>query len=106
MSTANPDPGAEIAELVDRHLEVLAGEVHKDCDCHWSLSERWSYGCHAGWVIEHDGYCYRALKDGEDGPFPTRVEAEVVLREHLLAAIVEAEGRFCGGAGRGEGDEK
>ena len=46
-----------------------------------------------GWVVEHDGYCYDGLEDGEDGPFPTREGAEVVLIEHLLAAIAEVEAR-------------
>lgn len=44
-------------------------------------------------MVEHDGYCYDGLKGGEDGPFPTRVEAEVILIEHLLAAIAEVEDR-------------
>jgi len=91
MSAAATDRSAEIAGLIDRHYKALAGDVHKDRDCHWWISERYSYGRHAGWVIEHDGYCYDALEYGEDGPFPTRVEAEVMLIEHLLAAIVQAE---------------
>jgi hypothetical protein len=93
VSAAATDRGAEIAELIDRHYNALAGGIRKDSDCHWWISERWTYGRHAGWVIEHDGYCYDGLEHGEDGPFPTRVEAEVVLIEHLLAAIAEVEAR-------------
>jgi hypothetical protein len=33
------------------------------------------------------------LEDGEDGPLPTREEAEVVLIEHCLAAIAQVEAR-------------
>lgn len=87
------DRGREIGGLIDRHYKALAGDVRKDRDCHWPISERWSYGCHAGWVVEHDGYCYDGLGDGEDGPLPTPEEAEVVLIEHLLAAIAAVEAR-------------
>jgi hypothetical protein len=93
VSAVATDRGAEIAELIDRHYKVLAGGVRKDRDGHWSISERYSYGRHAGWVVEHDGYCYDGLENGEDGPFPTREEAEVVLIEHLLAAIAAIEAR-------------
>jgi len=93
MSAAATDRGAEIAELVGRHYKSVASDCHKERDCHWYISERYSYGRHAGWVVEHDGYCYDGLEDGEDGPFPTREEAEVVLIEHLLAAIADIEGR-------------
>lgn len=93
MSAATTERAAEIAELIARHQKSLAGDLYKDCDCHWAISERFSYGSHAGWVVEHDGCCYEGLEYGEDGPFPTRVEAEVVLIEHLLAAIAETETR-------------
>lgn len=93
MSALATDRRAEIAALIDRHYNALAGGLRKDNDCHWWISERWAYGRHAGWVIEHDGYCYDGLENGEDGPFPTREEAEVVLIEHLLAAIAQVEAR-------------
>ena len=93
MSTTATDRAAEIAELIDRHYNALAGCIRKDNDCHWWISERWTYGRHAGWVVEHDGTCYDGLDDGEDGPLPTREEAEVVLIEHLLAAIAAIEAR-------------
>jgi hypothetical protein len=92
VSPVATDRGAEVAELIDRHYKSGAG-VRKDRDAHWSISERYSYGRHAGWVIEHDGYCYDGLEGGEDGPFPTREEAEVMLIEHLLAAIARVEAR-------------
>ena len=93
MSAAATDRGAEIADLIARHYKALAGDMRKDGDGHWSISERFSYGRHAGWVVEHDGYCYRGLEDGEEGPLPTREEAEVALIEHLQAAIAAIEAR-------------
>jgi hypothetical protein len=64
----------------------------KDCDGHWSISERWPYGEHVGWFVEHDGYCYDGL-EGEDGPHPSREAAESCMAEHLRAAIAEARER-------------
>ncbi len=93
MSAATAGREAEIAELIKRHFKAVASDCHKDRDCHWYISESWSYGEHAGWRVQHDGYCYDGLEDGEDGPFPTWEEAEVVLIEHLLAAIDDIEGR-------------
>ena len=93
MSAGDSERGAQIAALVARHFEAVGSDCHKDGDCHWYITERWSYGEHAGWVVEHAGRCYDGLEDGEDGPFPTREEAEVVLIEHLLAAITQVEDR-------------
>lgn len=86
MSAVDSERGAQIAALVERHYALLAGDVRKDCDCHWAISERFSYGRPGGWFVEHDGYCY-GLDEGEDGPFPSRAEAEAELVDHLLAAI-------------------
>ncbi len=93
MSAATTDRGAEIAELIARHFEAVGSDCHKDGDCHWYIAECWSYGEHAGWMVEHAGYCYRGLEDGEDGPFPTREEAEAVLIEYLRAAIAATQAR-------------
>ncbi|HET7445382.1 MAG TPA: hypothetical protein VFJ57_12050 [Solirubrobacterales bacterium] len=93
MSAAVTDRDSEIAELITRHFEAVGSDCHKDCDCHWYITERWSYGEHTGWVVEHGGRCYDGLEHGEDGPFPTREEAEVVLIDHLLAAIAQIEAR-------------
>ena len=79
---------------VAEHYAALAGDVHKDRDCHWQIVERWSYGKHLGWFVEHDGYCYESLEAGygEDGPHPTREAAAACMAEHLRAAIAEARG--------------
>lgn len=93
MRAAATDRGAEIAQLTARHFEAVGSDCHKDRDCHWYITERWSYGEHAGWMVEHAGRCYDELEGREDGPFPTRKEAEVALIEHLLAAIAAIQAR-------------
>jgi hypothetical protein len=87
---------AELRRLVAEYYMALAGDVRKDRDGHSSISERWSYGRHVGWVLEHDGYCYGALEEdyGEDGPHPTRAAAASCMAEHLRAAIAEARERW------------
>ncbi len=94
--TAEPHGDGELTELVAEHYAALAGDVRKDCDGHWWISERWTYGRHVGWVVEHDGYCYDGLEDGygEDGPHPTREAAVSCMAEHLRAAIAEARERW------------
>ena len=84
-----------LASLVAEHYAALAGDVRKDCDGHWGISERWSYGERVGWFVEHDGHCYDGLDIdyGEDGPHPTREAAVSCMAEHLRAAIAEAQGR-------------
>jgi hypothetical protein len=84
-----------LAALVAKHYAAPAGDVRKDCDGHWRISERWSYGERVGWFVEHDGHCYDGLDIdyGEDGPHPSREAAERCMAEHLRAAIAEARGR-------------
>lgn len=84
-----------LTALAAEHYAALASDVRKDCDAHWRISERWSYGEHAGWFVEHDGYCYDGLDldYGEDGPHPSRKAAERCMAEHLRAAIAEARER-------------
>lgn len=84
-----------LTALVAEYYEALAGEVRKDRDGHWSISERWSYGERVGWFVEHDGYCYDGLDidSGEDGPHPSRKAAERCMAQHLRAAIAEVRER-------------
>ena len=86
----------ETTELIAEHYDALAGDVRKDCDAHWSIAERWSYGERVGWFVEHDGYCYDGLEYGEDGPHSTREAAERCMVEHLHTAIAEARERSGG----------
>jgi hypothetical protein len=97
-SEADTPIEAELAALVARYDELIHGDVHKDCDCHWQVGERWSYGEPAGWFIEHHGYVYelRGSEYGEQGPFRTREQALRALSEQLRMAIAEV-GEHCGG---------
>jgi hypothetical protein len=83
-----------LSRLVRQYYEALAADVHKERDCHWQIAERWSYGEPVGWFVEHDGYCYEGLDAdyGEDGPHPSRAEAERCMAEHLRAAIASVQG--------------
>lgn len=85
----------DLSALVAGHYAAQAGDVRKDRDGHWSISERWSYGEHVGWFVEHDGYCYDGLDDdhGEDGPHPSREAADRCMAEHLRAALVQVQER-------------
>jgi hypothetical protein len=84
-----------LGALVAEYYQALTGEIRKERDGHWSISERWSYGERVGWFVEHDGYCYEGLEAGygEDGPHPTREAAASCMAEHLRAAIAEARSR-------------
>ncbi len=83
-----------LTALIAEHYAALAGDIRKDRDGHWSISERFSYGEHVGWFVEHDGYCYDGLDAcGEDGPHSTREAAESCMAGHLRAAIAEARER-------------
>jgi len=84
-----------LAALVAEYYAALAGEAHKERDCHWQIVKRFSYGEHVGWFVEHDGYYYDGfdIDQGEDGPYPSREAAERRMAEHLRAAIAEARER-------------
>ena len=88
---------AELTKLAAEYYEAVQGDVHKDRDCHWQIVERWSYGEHAGWFVDHNGYVYDmpGSEYGEDGPHPSREAAMRRLAEHLRAAIEDA--RECQG---------
>ncbi len=88
----------DLGALIAEYDEIVHRDVHKERDCHWQIAERWSYGECAGWFVEHDGYCYEGLDAdyGEDGPHPSRAEAERCMAEHLRAAIASVQ-RWHGG---------
>jgi hypothetical protein len=87
-------PEGDLTALVAEYYAALEG-LAKDSDGHWSILERWSYGKHLGWFVEHDGHSYGGLDDdGEDGPYPTREAAIACMSEHLQAAIAGARERL------------
>ena len=86
-----------LTRLTSEYDELVAREPHEDGDCHWQIGERWSYGGHAGWFIEHYGSCYALRGDlGEAGPYRSRDEALRKLADHLRSAIAEARERHGG----------
>jgi hypothetical protein len=80
----------DLDRLISEYYEVLAG-AGSDGDGHWQVSERWSYGRHLGWFLEHHGKCYRELgADGEEGPYRSYEAARASMAEHLTVAIGRA----------------
>jgi hypothetical protein len=82
----------DLRALVAEYYAVLPGDVRKNRDGQWSIVERWSYGQHVGWFVEHDGYCYDGFRAGcgEDGPYLTREAAAGCMAMHLRMAIARA----------------
>lgn len=80
---------AELTALAAEYYEVVQGDIHKDRDCHWQIVERFSYGEHAGWFVEHNGYLYELAggEYGERGPFSSREAALIGLAYLLRDAI-------------------
>jgi hypothetical protein len=83
----------ELTTSVAEYYAALAGEG-KDRDGHWSIAERWSYGEHLGWFVEHNGYGSNHLGvDDDDGPYLTPEKARRAMAARLRAAIAAVEGR-------------
>jgi hypothetical protein len=85
----------DLRALVAEYYAALTGDVRRDRDGQWSIVERWSYGEHVGWFVEHAGRCYDGFKSeyGEDGPYSTREAAASCMAMHLRRAIVQAGAR-------------
>ncbi len=83
----------DLGALVAEYYAALDGEG-KDRDGHWSIAERWSYGEHLGWFVEHSGYGSNHLgADDDDGPHSTAEEARRAMASRLRAAIAAVHGR-------------
>lgn len=98
VAAVEPLGDDELTKLVVEYDEIVGRDIHKDRDCHWQIAERFSYGEHAGWYVEHHGYLHE-LRDGEygeDGPFRSREEALRRLAKHLRSAIADV-GSWHGG---------
>ena len=82
----------DLRALVAEYYASLPTAVRKECDGCWSIVERWSYGCHLGWFVEHDGHFYDGMRSdrGEDGPYLTREAATACMAMHLRMAIGRA----------------
>lgn len=81
----------EITELSARWYAYVNHDHHKDRDCHWYITKRWSYGNAPYYVASH--YGYRA--DNWTSPkCVTAQAAHVMLRDFLKGCIESAVGRL------------
>ena len=74
-----------IHQLASEYQSLVASDHHKDRDCHWSITRRWSYGEDDGWIVRHDGYCYEKVEVFCE----SYREAQETLIDHLNLAITE-----------------
>ena len=49
----------EITRLTDLWFKCL--DYHKDRDCHWYITQVWSYGQEPYWEVRHYGYVYQEV---------------------------------------------
>lgn len=69
----------EILGLTETYMHLIRGDHHKDRDCHFKISEVWSYGEPAYFRVEHDGYCQEMTPQELSRKFATREEAVALL---------------------------
>jgi hypothetical protein len=46
----------KITKLNKEWYKLISAEHHKDRDCHWCITTRWSYGKRPSYTVEHHGY--------------------------------------------------
>ena len=73
----------QITELAAKYHKLIAGDHHKDMDCHWHIETKWSYGKPPVFVVEHCGY----LHETERATFDKYETALAFLRDELKDAI-------------------
>jgi hypothetical protein len=73
----------QITELAEKYHALIAGDHHKDRDCHWHIETRWSYGNAPVYVVEHRGYLHKT----ERSTFDKYETALAFLRDELKDAI-------------------
>ena len=76
---------AVIAELSSLWMKVISWDHHKDRDCHWYVTEKYSYGGPPQYLVQHHGYIYREV----DAAFPTRLEAQIGLGLEIAHALYD-----------------
>ena len=73
----------KIIELNKIWYDVIAGDYHKDRDCHFRITTHYFYGDRVEWEVEHYGYILQNyVRDVEE--FETQHEAEVWLIQSIL----------------------
>lgn len=86
----DPTVDEQITALAMDYYTLIGQDSHKDCDCHWYVKKRWSYGELVGYYVQHEGYCYEGMRYSGEGPFPTYALAAQALIVHLERAIALA----------------
>ena len=73
----------QVTELAEKYHKLIAGDHHKDRDCHWHIETKWSYGNDPVFIVEHKGY----LHETERSTFDKYETALIFLRDELKDAI-------------------
>ena len=72
-------------ELAALYNALVIIDSHKDRDCHWNITQSWSYGNFADFRLTHQGYIYKNV----DETYFTYEDALAALNAHLQIAINE-----------------
>lgn len=72
---------SEITRLANTYRELMCVYNRKGRDCHWEITQRWSYGEEPKWFILHDGYICAAEN------FNSYQSALAGLKDYLEEAI-------------------
>jgi len=76
----------ELLMLTTLWYKIVSLDHHKDRDCHFHITETWSYGANPTYSIEHNGYIGNEIdKIG----FSTRYNAIKYLILHLKINIFD-----------------
>lgn len=73
---------SEITRLANVYHRTVCLDHHKDSDCHWEITQRWSYGEEPKWLVKHDGYIRNAEKS-----FNSYESALAGLKDYLEGII-------------------
>jgi hypothetical protein len=74
---------SEIIRLAAQYQEIIKNQHHKDCDCHWSIETKWSYGKAPVFAVLHNGF----LHETDHATFTNYDSALAYLRQELRDAI-------------------
>ena len=73
----------KITELAGEYHRLIAGDHHKERDCHWSIETRWSYGKPPVYIVQHSGYLHHT----DTARFDSYDAALAYLREEIKDAL-------------------
>lgn len=85
----------QVKDLCMKYHQVIGNDHHKDRDCHFFISKRWSYGQWPTYEIEHNGYLmdkqpeqleqfttYEAARDGLIAMLTRAIASETERRDN------------------------